>query len=129
MVFWGYWFPPKNELTNSTLLLWYIHTSSRLVFVGVLAGENLRHQKTISKLTDLYLFHKFSGERGSNLMWPWRWPMVLFSSLLNLQLNCIGTLLINVANSILKNRQNIVAKKSNHFTSDQMTAGRICCHI
>ena len=39
MVFWCLWFPPKNERTNSTLLLWFLISNS---FFGV----NQRHQKT-----------------------------------------------------------------------------------
>ena len=39
-------FPPKNEQTNSMLLLWDLFC---LFF-----GGNWRHQKYISKLTDLY---------------------------------------------------------------------------
>ena len=42
-------FPPKNKRTNSTLLLWNLRsTCFRLFF-----GGNWRHQKDISKLTDL----------------------------------------------------------------------------
>jgi hypothetical protein len=47
-------FLPKNKRTNSTLLQWYlISTCFRLFF-----GRNWRHQKNISKLTDLYLLWK-----------------------------------------------------------------------
>ena len=46
-------------------------------------------------------FTGFTSFPGNEVrIWPWRWPMVLFSSLLNLQLNCIGTLLINVESLI-----------------------------
>ena len=51
MFFWGHRFPPKNEWTNLTLLLWYLRsTCFRSSF-----GGNWRPKKTISKLTDLYL--------------------------------------------------------------------------
>ena len=43
-------FPPKNEQTNSTLLLWYL----RLTCFHLFFGRNWRHQKEILKLTDLY---------------------------------------------------------------------------
>ena len=39
---------PKNEQKNSTLLLWYLKSNSFRSFFG------RRHQKDISKLTDLY---------------------------------------------------------------------------
>ena len=42
-------FPPKNERRNSTLLLWYL----RLTCFRSFFGENWRHQKDVSKLTDL----------------------------------------------------------------------------
>ena len=50
MVFWGYQFPPKNQRTNSTLLLWYLRSTCFRFFLG----RNWRHQKDFSKLTDLY---------------------------------------------------------------------------
>ena len=42
-------FLPKNERTNSTLLLWNL----RLTCFHSFFGRNWRHQKDISKLTDL----------------------------------------------------------------------------
>ena len=42
-------FPPKNELSNSTLLLWNFRSTCFHWFFG----GNWRHQKDISKLTDL----------------------------------------------------------------------------
>ena len=43
-------FPPKNERTNSTLLLWNLRSTCARSFFG----GNWRHQKDISKLFDLY---------------------------------------------------------------------------
>ena len=42
-------FLPKNERTNSTLLLWYLRSTCFCSFFG----RNWRQQKDISKLTDL----------------------------------------------------------------------------
>ena len=42
-------FLPKNEQTNSTLLLWYLRSTCFCSFFG----RNWRQQKDISKLTDL----------------------------------------------------------------------------
>ena len=44
-------FLPKNEWTNSTLLVWHLRLTSFRSFFG----RNWRYQKDISKLTDLYL--------------------------------------------------------------------------
>ena len=46
-------FLPKNEQTNLTLLLWYLRSNCFRSFFG----RNWRHQKDISKLTDLYKTH------------------------------------------------------------------------
>ena len=43
------WILPKNERMNLTLLLWYL----RLTCFRSFFGRNWRHQKDISKLTDL----------------------------------------------------------------------------
>ena len=32
--FWGHWFPPKNERTNSTLMLWYLRSTCFCSFFG-----------------------------------------------------------------------------------------------
>ena len=50
MVFWGHRFPPKNEWTNSILILWYLKSTCFHSFFG----GNRWSQKTISKFTDLY---------------------------------------------------------------------------
>jgi hypothetical protein len=42
--------PKKNEQKKKTLLLRYLRSSCFCLFFG----RNLRHQKDISKLTDLY---------------------------------------------------------------------------
>ena len=47
--FWCLLFPPKNEQKNFTLLLWYL----KLTCFRSFFGGNIRHQKTISKLSDL----------------------------------------------------------------------------
>ena len=44
------WILPKNKQMNSTLLLWYLRSTCFRSFFG----RNWRHQKDISKLTDLY---------------------------------------------------------------------------
>ena len=47
-------FLSKNEQTNSTLLLWYLRSTCFCLFFG----RNRRHQKDITKLTDLqYLLY------------------------------------------------------------------------
>ena len=43
MVFWGHQFPPKNERTNSTLLLWYLRSTCFRSFFG----GNRRAQKSL----------------------------------------------------------------------------------
>ena len=69
----GRHFFQKNELTNSTSLLWCLRSTRLCSFFG----RNWRHQKDISKLTDHYqtnceinlaLIERYQEE------WEWSWP-------------------------------------------------------
>ena len=76
------WILPKNEQMNSILLLWYLRSTCFRSFFG----RNWRHQKDISKLTDLYygnssrnVFVRFLGElkkpkRHLEINWPLTQP-------------------------------------------------------
>ena len=80
MIFWGHRFPPKNERTNSTLLLWYLRLTCFRSFFWRKSNDPKNHfeinwplvksnffvhffgriedkyQKDISKLIDLYFY-------------------------------------------------------------------------
>ena len=56
-------YPQFFHKTNKKIQLEYYDTSGRLVFVRFF-GENCRHQKVISKLTDLYYdINKSTGKQ------------------------------------------------------------------
>ena len=57
MIFSSRSFFQKNEQTNSTLLLWNLRSNCFRLFFG----RNWRHQKDISKLTDLYCIKWFTS--------------------------------------------------------------------
>ena len=46
-------FLPKNEQTNSTLLIWYLRSTCFCSFFGRNCRHQNQHQNDISKLTDL----------------------------------------------------------------------------